>query len=287
MPCRIVEITTQKKFELFGLWYGAKKPKKVFIFVHGLTSSVFGGVARNIMPALVDKKTAVLTFNNRGYGIVNRISGKKSLLAGAAHEVFTDSVDDIGGAVLFAKKSGAKEVYLVGHSTGCQKIVYYAAKVGKASKVNGLVLLAPVSDHAAALKEDKKGNLPKALKIARAMVKAGKKHELMPRGSLTKWSIDDAQRFLSLYSPDSAETIFPYEQSRKIPRTLRSLKVPSLVVWAGKDEYADRPAGKIAAWFAAHTPRGKVVVVPAVKHSFKGAEREVANSIRRWIDSKK
>jgi pimeloyl-ACP methyl ester carboxylesterase len=96
--------------------------------------------------------------------------------------------------------------------------------------------------------------------------------------------LDDAQRFLSLYTPDSAETIFPYEQATKIPRTLRAVKAPILVLWSEKDEYADRPAKKIAEWFdkniqAPHS----VVIVPKASHGLKGAEGQVAAHIRRFI----
>ena len=235
---------------------------------------------------LVDKETAVLTFNNRGYGIVNRISGKRSLLAGAAHEVFTDCIDDIRGAVLYAKKSGAKEIYLVGHSTGCQKIVYYAAKTGKKSKVNGLVLLAPVSDYAGAAKRHGKQKLARATQAARALIKKGRSHELLPK-ELWSEELDDAQRFISLYTPESKEEIFCYAQAGKQPIALRQVRIPILTLWAGKDEYADRPASQIAAWFAAHTHRGKVVVVPNVKHGFKSVKTSVVRTIRQWKESEK
>ncbi len=223
------------------------------IIVHGLTSSLFSRVPRELPAHLVGRNTAVLTFNNRGHGVVNGFQkGDRSFIAGSTHEVFTDCVDDIRGAVTLARRMGARKIYLAGHSTGCQKSIYYASKMRNRSLVNGIILLAPVSDYAAALKGDKR-KLAKGVKLARALIKTGKKHELMPESLLTSWSIDDAQRFLSLYTPDSQETIFSYEQPKRIPRILQSVKLPILVVWAEKDEYADRPAKEIAEWFERST----------------------------------
>lgn len=96
----------------------------------------------------------------------------------------------------------------------------------------------------------------------------------------------DAQRFISLYSGESAEEIFTYWNSKRNPKTLRSVLLPVLVLLAEKDEYADRPAKKIGDWFAEHLKVGdRVVVVPRVKHSFKGAEKQVAKLIKGFMQA--
>src|ERR1700722_3607606 len=151
-PAYVVQITTPKKYVLNGLWFGPKKPKRVVIWVHGLGSSMFSKL--NLIRAIVDPHTAVLAFNNRGFERVAQIrrtadSKSKRLLAGAAHERFVDCVDDIQGAVNFVRKRKVKSIYLAGHSTGCQKSIYWASKKGK--NVKGIILLAPVSDYAGAL----------------------------------------------------------------------------------------------------------------------------------------
>src|SRR5262245_33388648 len=125
------EIVTPKKVLLNGLWFGRcsaeatqdkpTKPKRTIIWIHGLGSSAFSKLG--IVEKLVDEDTSVLTFNNRGHDAVTRIgttTGKKKT-AGAAFEKFEECADDIQGAINFAKKAGAKQIYLAGHSTGCQK----------------------------------------------------------------------------------------------------------------------------------------------------------------------
>lgn len=273
-PCYAVEIVTPKKFVLRGLWFGPKRPKRCIVWVHGLGSSMFSKL--KIVDALVDVKTAVLVFNNRGHDKVASVftTKGKRIKAGSAHEKFIDCLDDISGAIHFAKKSGAKSMYLAGHSTGSQKSAYWAAKRGRG--VKGIVLLGPMSDSSTGSMFYTKKQLQRALVVARKYVRTGKKHILLPEGF-------DAQRFLSLYSGEGPEEIFPYWDEKKNPRTLKEIRLPTLVVLAEKDEFGTRPAKELARWFERHLKKGKTVIIPRVPHSFHGGEKKVAREIRRFM----
>ncbi len=277
MPCQYVEIITPKKFLLNGLWFGAAKPKRVFIFVHGLGGSLFGGLS--FVEYLADADTAVLLFNNRGHDGVSTLrhtDRKKKIKAGAAHEVFIDCVDDLQGAIDFAKMY-AKQIYLVGHSTGCQKSIYWAHKK-KSNGVNGIVLLAPISDYASFVAEHGAAQVVRAATAARALVDRGQKHALMPEDSCGAGF--DAQRFLSLYTSDSVEEIFSYAQSNKVPKILASVRAPILVLLAEKDEYADRPAKSMATWFDQRIKSPHMIeIVPRATHNFCDAEQSVAKTM--------
>ncbi len=286
-PAFVVDIVTPKRILLNGLWFGPRKPKRAIIFVHGLGGSVFS--MRRVIDALADQKTAVLAFNNRGFGDINTVkrktSGKsKYVMAGAGHEIFTDSVDDLQGAINFARREGVREIYLAGHSTGCQKAILWASRIGRG--VRGIILLAPVSDWAAEVKLQGKKKVAATAAVARVLVRSGRKHELLPKGKVVaRHAAFDAQRILSLYTPESLEEIFPYAQPKKIPRALQSVRVPILVLWAGKDEYAESPRA-ITEWFekSIKAPH-RVVVVPKVGHGFKGGEREVQKAVNSFIMS--
>lgn len=244
-----------------------------------------------IAEKLVDKTTAVLMFNNRGHDKVAFVAriGKNhhtEIRGGAAHEVFTDCVDDIQGAINLARKQGVKRIYLAGHSTGCQKSMYWAAKK-KQRTVRGIILLAPISDLSAGTVVAGKRQIARAEKIALSLVKNGRKHDLLPT-SVWSWPLlADAQRFLSLYTPDSIEEMFSYTQPKKNPRIFKSVRIPLLAIFAGEDEFADRPAQKIVEWFKKHSrSKGfKTVTIPGVHHGFKGAERTVAKTIQKFINS--
>lgn len=285
--CHLINITTPTRLVLNGLWFGPMKPKQVIIFVHGLASSAF---QTSLAEAFIDKETAAITFSNRGHDKIAKIhqldnTKKKhhSVLAGQAHEVFADCVDDIQGVINFVHKIGVRNVYLAGHSTGCQKSVYYASRGRNQKNIKGVILLAPLSDYAAALKFDTDGKLARATKVARDFVRKGKKHELLP----TKVALNpiDAQRFLSLYTPDSIEEIFTYAQPKKNPHIFTSVKIPMCILLAGDDEYGDRPAKDIMAWFEKHTHARHFAtkIISGATHGFTGKEKFAAKEILSWI----
>jgi pimeloyl-ACP methyl ester carboxylesterase len=275
---------------LNGFWFGAKRPKRAVVWVHGLSSSAFSKLA--IVEHLVDKETAALTFNNRGHDTVARLShtgGTKSYMSGAAFERFEDCADDIQGAINFAKKQGAKNIYIVGHSTGCQKAAYWAITKGlkKEKMVKGIVLLAPISDYAGALM---KYGLPKMRHmqaIAKSMLKSGRVNEFV---TSKFWDNEpnSPQRFLSLYTPDSIEqSLFSYFAPEKPGKLLRKIRIPILAIFGEKDEYADRPAQEIVEWFEKNTKAPLLsLVAKRANHGFKGHEKAIAKAIKLWIVKK-
>lgn len=280
-PAHVIEIETPKKYLLNGLWFGPEKPKTAIIWVHGLASSAFSKLS--IVEKLVGDDTGVMTFNNRGHDTVTRVlrlKGKKTdkILAGGAHEVFTDCFDDIQGAVDFARKQGAKKIFLAGHSTGSQKSAYFASKKGK--EIDGIILLAPMSDYAGAVHTDAAG-VKKGVAAARKLVAAGKEHAIVP-GS---WA--DAQRYLSLNTEESLEEIFSYAFPKKTPKTYRAVKTPLLVLLPEDDEYRDRPMKEIATWFETQQRSKRFVlrIFKGADHSFSGHEVAAAKAIREWISA--
>ncbi len=273
---------------LDGLWYGAGRPRRVLIFVHGLGGSAFSH--HDYLVSVAGRKTAVLFFSNRGH---DTVAGVKQLrpgwrkgyaykTAGVAHEVFTECVDDLQGAVNFCLRQGAREIVLIGHSSGCQKIIYYLSRAGKPRRIHSAVLICPISDYAGARHQDETRRR-RAEAAARALLRRRKRFELLPA---RVWPQPlDAQRFLSLYTPASPEEIFTYAQPGKTPRTLQKVKLPLLVVLAGRDEYADRPAASLAAWFQGHlrSRRFDIEIVFGARHGLKGKEAQVAAAVRRWL----
>lgn len=286
--CNVVEIETPKGFRLNGLLFGPAHAHQVIIWIHGLGSSTFSRA--DLIDLLVDDTTAVLAFNNRGHDNVTRIvrvgarNKSKKVLAGAAHEFFTECVDDIDGAVAFAKSLGASRVYLAGHSTGCQKAVYWASKRQGGVGVSGIMLLGPLSDYVGMLKKHSAAKLAKIAAVARAMVKAGKEHELIPRKNWDE-EPDDAQRFLSLYTPDSIEqSIFSYFDEDRRSKLFRAVRVPILTLLAEKDEYADRAASKIARWFEREGQASQQIsIIVGAGHSFSESVSYTADVIKEWL----
>lgn len=280
--CQPVRFLTPKRFRLDGLWFFVPKSKQAIIFIHGLGSTMFWP---SLVYKLFDRHTSVLTFNNRGHDKISSLKriGKNGkitrVLAGAAHEVFTDCVDDIQGAVNFCKKQGIKKIILVGHSTGCQKAVYYLAKAKNQRQISKAVLLCPISDYADMIKFNRAAVI-RAGKLARRLVKSGKQHQLLPPDV---WpGLHDAQRFLSLYTPNSVEEIFCYATRSRRATALQKVAVPLTIIFSDQDGYLDRPASEIAAWFSEKLAGRQfaIKIIRGANHGFVGYENQVLKIIQ-------
>jgi len=291
--CEVVDITTPQKIILNGLLFGPNRASTGFIYIPGLASSVFSKL--DLVAFLAASNFSVLTVNTRGHDKVTRVQkldkrnskGYHSIRAGGAHEVFTECKDDIAGAVKFMLDRKIKNIYLVGHSTGCQKSIYYLAFGKYKEKVKGAILLCPMSDYASAVSEYGQIKLKKIASFARQLVRQGHGHSILP---LNLWpNYDDAQRFLSLYTPDSPEEIFSYINPDKNPKTLLRVKQPLLVVLAGQDEYQDRPTKQIATWFNKYLKGSvsQVTTLQKAKHSLSGYEKLVSEVIHFWINNQR
>jgi alpha-beta hydrolase superfamily lysophospholipase len=131
MKCELVEFQTTDKLMLPGLLYEpSQKTKKAVIFLHGMSSSIFYQVKlmNTMAEALAKQDTAFLAFNNRGANLLQRLKkngSDKSQITGMSYDLIKDCVKDIDGAVKYLTKFGYTELYLIGHSSGANKICVY------------------------------------------------------------------------------------------------------------------------------------------------------------------
>lgn len=132
-----------------------RRTKTAALWVHGLTGSFYSNTGRlsAIAAALNKGDIALASFNTRGHDIATdfrKSKGKvkgKTLIAGGSFEKFTDCVKDLKAIIQFLRREGYKNIYLVGHSTGANKVLYYLARTND-RRVKGLALVGPMSDMA-------------------------------------------------------------------------------------------------------------------------------------------
>ena len=147
----LVRLRTRDGVWLDGAVAEPSHRRAALIWVHGLGSVFSSGqvLIRELSSRLNAAGIGYFKFNNRGHDIV---AGRGRHLAGAAFERFGQSVADIRTMIAFAATRGYSKIILAGHSTGANKVLYYAARV-RDRRVTALVLLGPVSDIAAAAQQ--------------------------------------------------------------------------------------------------------------------------------------
>ena len=126
-----VFIHTADGLTLPGLFYGASGSKKAIIRLHGNgNSSIFypEDPQEEFAQVLTDAGFTYFPFNNRGANYVRRLTVHKQdgsserKLYGMAYELIKDCVYDIEAATDFLEAKGYNEIYLLGHSSGANKV---------------------------------------------------------------------------------------------------------------------------------------------------------------------
>ncbi len=200
-------------------------------------------------------------------------------MIGVAYEDFKACVLDLSAMIAFARRLGYRHIFLAGHSTGANKIVYYQYRTHD-RRVKGLLLAGGLSDIAADRKHVR--SLKAALRRAKQLVGSKRLQDFVwHRGKFYT-----ARRFVSLYSPGKAEDVFPVYNPRARWTAMRSIRVPLAVVFGQRDEHLDRRARELVDLYrqkAVRTLRYDRAVIKAADHGFRGHERELAAFVVKWI----
>ena len=294
MEGKIIEFLSSDGYVLNGALVEPKRrstnPKTCVIYLHGLRGTFYSShLLKYISAELAERGTATLSIETRGSYFINDLdkaptSRKKknnsTILCGGSIERFEDCTKDISGAVAEAHKRGYKRILLAGHSTGCQKISYYAHKT-KGRRIAGLVVIAPMED---------KPIYEKILgrRFAATVSEAKRLSRQDPNAILPK-SIGvgflGAKRFVSLTDTHYPESmIFNYLSGLK---QFGSIRKPVLAILAGADQYAQMPAAEYASRLQKSSSAGNVSVsiVPGANHGFLYKEKDAAKAILSWMDS--
>lgn len=121
--------------------FESRKKDICVIFIHGMCQTIidnyFAIVCGN---SLKKKNIGFLYEHNRGHSIENDILMKNGGFrrCGCMYELFEDTILDIDLAISRANELGYKRIILMGHSFGCNKIIYYYYK--KRPEILGMIL---------------------------------------------------------------------------------------------------------------------------------------------------
>lgn len=277
---KAVRFLASDGFRLSGLLFGkGKTAKTCMIYLHGMGGSMINGISLAFAKN-AGSECAFFSFSNRGHDLVSslwRFSGgkRKRLIAGLAFEKFEDSMQDIGGAMDALQKLGFRRFILCGHSTGCQKAIYYQYKKSD-KRVVGIALLAPADDYNLN-KKDYGRNYSAMLSKCKEMIRKGKGNEVVDR----KLGFS-AQRLDSILDQRRAEArIFDYNGKLS---EFASVKTPILAVFGSEEEHKLMPVKRYLEILDVRSSsiRFRSCEMPGADHSFFSREEELAAYVNKW-----
>lgn len=282
---------------LAGLLFEPKRrTRQIVVFLHGTGgASIFDSPRTNRLAAeFLRRRIAYFPFNNRGAHLLRRlrtrVKTRRDRRGGMAYELIRECIPDIDGVIRFLRRAGYRDITLVGHSTGANKIAVYDFYKPR-NGATRYVLLAGGDDVGLMYEQLGARRFRSALSRARELRRS---EELVPR-SISALPMS----WRSLYdmiNPDGDYNVFPFLEAwgrvrlsrRRLFRHLRSIRKPALVIYGENDEYCfgDVPGAvrAIADAVGAKT-NFESVIMRGADHGFAGYETDLAALIAGWMTS--
>ena len=289
--CHLVRFPATEDVDLAGLLFEPKRrSSRAAVFLHGMGGS-FESKRTNLLAAqFVEAGFGYFAFNNRGSYLMRR-AGRH--VAGTVFERIRDCVEDIDGAVRELRRRGYRDITLIGHSTGANKIAIYDHYKPR-NLVKRYIFLGAGDDTGLAYDHLGARRFRPTLEKARRMIREGRGSELVPEELLAlpplSWFA-----FYDTANPDGDYNVFPFLEllrgvrlSRKPRfRYLRGIRKPSLALWGANDEFCfGDVSGCVAVTAEALGPKPnfELAILADADHGFGGKEAEVAKVMIDWME---
>lgn len=279
---------------LKGIIYKTQiETKKILISVHGMATNCIKLRDEKIAGKVNELNIDLLVFNNRGHDLTNYIKKdceEKEELAGTSHEEISECYEDILGAINYAIQNNYNEIYLMGHSLGCTKVIYAYNKLLEEDKkeilekIKGIILLSLV-DIPLAIQVYLKEDFAPMLKYAKDMKREGLEKIIMPEESFIhpisvknflRYAVDNKDINFARFSDEN----YNYEK-------LNNIKVPLFMRWGNEKELIIQKANELCDMLKGKLNNKLLDIgfIDGANHSYTDKEEILANEIKKFIEN--
>lgn len=203
------------------------------IFIHGMCQTILDNYFATVCGELLSKNSIGFLYeHNRGHSIENDILMKDGSFKryGCMYEIFEDCILDIDLAIEKSKELGYKRFILMGHSYGCNKVIYYYYK--KNPDILGIILAsAPdmLGSHFCA-----QDDYMELLKEAKENIDNGNPSKLLHK-MIEEYMYISSQTYYNWYNENSNLNNLPVISNPEHWEQLEKVDVP-ILTFSGSDE---------------------------------------------------
>ena len=261
--------------------FESKEKDVCIICIHGMCGTIVDNYFATVWGKILSEKNIGFIYeHNRGHSIENDIVMNDGSFkrCGCMYEIFEDCIYDIDLAIQTAKDKGYKKIILLGHSYGCNKVIYYYYK--KHPNILGIILasapdmigshLLVEPDYKELLEEAKKNidnNEPQ--KLLHKMIE-----DYMYMSSLT---------YYNWYNKNSNLNNLPVISNKEHWEQFETIDVPVLTFSGSNEEdyyqHLDLLKDK-----ALNCKNFEYKIIENTGHTYKNKEKEIANLIFDFIN---
>lgn len=289
-----IYFNTEDNTELFGLLHTSENQtdKEVVIAIHGMGSNYFKQRDDIIAQKLTSNNISYFSFNNRGFGLVNKITKNESgILQGTAFEDVKDSYYDIVSAIKLMASKGYEKIHLQGHSLGSTKSVYVYNKLLQnnetkiLNKISSVILLSLV-DLTSVMQFLVKNSDEDVIKIAKEK-EAEKQLNYIIDCKASFLPLVSVQTFLTYYRDNKEIDFAKYQEKNYKFEKLNNIKVPLFMRWGNVNEIINLPANELVNLMNEKILNNKkdINFIDGATHNYRGKEETLAEEILKFIQN--
>ena len=261
--------------------FESKEKDICVICIHGMCGTIVDNYFATVWGKVLSEKNIGFIYeHNRGHSIENDIVMKDGSFkrCGCMYEIFEDCIYDIDLAIQTAKDKGYKRIILLGHSYGCNKVIYYYYK--KHPNILGIILASAPDmigshlllepDYKELLAEAKKNidnNEP--TKLLHKMIE-----DYMYMSSLT---------YYNWYNENSNLDNLPVISNKEHWKQFETIDVP-ILTFSGSNEEDYYQHLDLLKDKALNCNNFEYKIIENTGHTYKNKEKEIANLIFEWIN---
>ena len=263
------------------LHFESNKKDICVICIHGMCGTIIDNYFATVWGKLLAQNDIGFIYeHNRGHSIENDIVMKDGSFkrCGCMYEIFEDCIYDIDLAIQTAKEKGYKRIILLGHSLGCNKVIYYYYK--KHPNILGMILAsAPDMIGSHLLIEPEYEEL---LKEAKENIDKNQPTKLLHK-MIEDYMYMSSQTYYNWFHKNSNLDNLPIISNSKNWEQLETIDVPILTFSGSKDEdyylHLDLLKEK-----ATNCKNFEYQIIENTGHTYQEKELETGTIILNWIN---
>ncbi len=261
--------------------FESKEKDICVLCIHGMCGTIIDNYFATVWGKLLSEKNIGFIYeHNRGHSIENDIVMRDGSFkrCGCMYEIFEDCIYDIDLAIQIAEDKGYKRIILLGHSYGCNKVIYYYYK--KHPHILGIILAsAPdmVGSHLSAQSDE----YEELLNEAKENIDNNEPTKLLHK-MIEDYMYMSSKTYYNWYNENSNLNNLPVISNPKHWEQFETIDVPVLTFSGSKEEdyylHLDLLKDK-----AIRCKNFECKVIENTGHTYKNKEIEIGNLIYNWI----
>lgn len=274
---------TKDGLRLPQIHFASQKKDICVIFIHGMCQTIIDNYFTIVCANhLNENNIGFIYAHNRGHSIENDILMKDGTYQryGCMYEIFEDCLYDIDLAIAEAQKCGYKRFILMGHSYGCNKLIYYYQK--KHPDILGLILASAPDMTGLHLLRQK--DYPKLLEEAKENIENANPTKILSN-TIEDYMYMSSQTYYNWYNKESNLDNLPVMGYSNNWSQFATIDIP-ILTFSGTEETDNYLHLDLLKEKATNCQDFQYQYISGADHFYHNKEKDISELILNWIKTR-